>query len=357
MLLRFAPGFGFRGVLSSVTRASEWWEYKLAPTFATFYATALWLQIPLHTLWPLLLTVLLALAPGAAYVSLLNDLTDLRDDLAGGKANRLNGKSRRFVALALILSVAPGIGFAFYWRGDWLVVGLYGAAWLAFSLYSLPPFRLKNRGFLGMLADAAGSNLFPHALVAVLVFRWNQTPLDGRWLAFVAGWSFFYGLRGILWHQLCDLQFDEKSNVRTFARLHPPALLKRLGEWLIFPLELAALAGVLILLGNALVWISLGFYVVVEAIRVKLSKVNVIIVAPRPRFRLAMQDFYDVFYPLALLLSSTKLHAWDALVLLIHVVVFPHWLFVTLRGLIARSVTVKNHLGVRVKAALGRRAS
>jgi 4-hydroxybenzoate polyprenyltransferase len=142
------------------TRAVEWWEYKLSPIFATIYATALLLNVSIASLWPVLVLSLLALIPGAAYVSVINDLTDLKDDLASGKNNRLVGRSRLFIAVTLACCVLPGVLVATHLRNDKLPLTLYLANWAAFSLYSLPPVRLKNRGFPGILADAAGVHMF-----------------------------------------------------------------------------------------------------------------------------------------------------------------------------------------------------
>src|SRR6185436_15915732 len=164
--------------LAEVIRAGEWWEYKLAPIFAAFYATALTLRVPVISRWSAALTILLALVPGAAYVSVINDLTDRADDLAAGKPNRLAGRSRGLAALLVCVPVAAGLVFAVLWRHDVLLLPLYLAAWLAFSLYSLPPFRWKTRGILGVIADASGAHLFPTLVAVVLTYREAARPVD-----------------------------------------------------------------------------------------------------------------------------------------------------------------------------------
>src|SRR5205823_4799255 len=116
-------------------RASEWWGYKLAPTLACAYATSFILRVSLASSWPLLLLILAALAPCAAYVSVINDLTDAKDDLASGKTNRLLGRSRVFVGALLASCILPGIAVATYYRHDPLVLFLYLGSWIAFTLY------------------------------------------------------------------------------------------------------------------------------------------------------------------------------------------------------------------------------
>ncbi|MDQ3815268.1 MAG: hypothetical protein M3347_15205, partial [Armatimonadota bacterium] len=62
-----------RTKISQTIRALEWWEFKLCPIFATIYATAFLLQLSIISSWPLLVLAMLALIPGAAYVSVIND--------------------------------------------------------------------------------------------------------------------------------------------------------------------------------------------------------------------------------------------------------------------------------------------
>jgi 4-hydroxybenzoate polyprenyltransferase len=320
--------------ISRTIRAVDWWEYKLSPIFATIYATAFLLNISIITLWPLLLLALAALVPGAAYVSVINDLTDLEDDVASGKANRLVGRSWAFVAAVLACCVLPGIAVAIYWRGDPLLLWLYLAAWAAFTLYSLPPVRLKNRGALGPLADASGAHLFPTLLVVALVYRWRAVPVDAVWFASVAAWSLAFGLRGILWHQLSDLQNDEKIGLRTFARRRTIAQLRGIGNFIIFPVETAGFAVMLWHVGSRLAIALLCFYALLEWSRRKLWRMNLVIVVPKDRFHILMHEYYEVFFPLALLLSSSRRYPLDALVLVAHLTLFPRRAFQTLKDVV-----------------------
>lgn len=309
--------------ITRTVRALEWWEFKLSPIFATAYATALLSGRPAAPMWPLLLLALAALVPGAAYVSVVNDLTDLEDDLASGKGNRLVGRSRLSVALLLACCLLPGVAFSIYWRGDPLLLSLYLAAWLAFSLYSIPPARLKKRGFLGLLADASGAHLFPTLLVVALVYRWNAEPIDPVWFTAVAVWSLCLGLRGNLWHQLSDLHNDEKIGLRTFARRHKIARLHRLGNFVIFPLEAAGFAVMLWRVGSPAAFALLGLYALLEWSRKSWWKMNLVVVAPKERFHIVMLEYYEAFFPLAVLLTSAWRHPADALVVAAHLLLFP----------------------------------
>jgi 4-hydroxybenzoate polyprenyltransferase len=142
--------------------AGEWWEHKLAPMLGTGYMTAFHLRTSLLNLWPTFLATLIGIAAAAAYVSLINDLTDLSEDAAAGKRNRLAERPRRSAVAAIGGVLTVGVAVAIVaWGDEPLALGLYAGPWVAFSLYSLPPVRLKARGALGVLADAAGAHLFP----------------------------------------------------------------------------------------------------------------------------------------------------------------------------------------------------
>jgi len=325
---------GQKSNISQTIRAVEWWEYKLSPLFATIYATAFLLNLSIISLWPLLALALIALIPGAAYVSVINDLTDLEDDLASGKNNRLIGRSRTFITVTLACCILPGVMVAIHWRDDFLLLTLYLANWTAFSLYSLPPIRLKNRGLLGVLADASGAHLLPALLVISLVYRRKGIPIDFLWFTSVAVWSLSYGLRGILWHQFSDLDNDEKAGLRTFVLRHKLTPLYRFGNFIVFPAELSSFAIMLWYTGSRLAICLLFVYALLQWTRRKRWKTNLVIVAPKTRYRIVMQEYYEVFYPLAFLLSSSLKYPADAVVLFLHLFLFPRRAAQTLKDII-----------------------
>src|SRR5690349_12438602 len=245
---------------AGAVRAGEWWEYKFVPILTLFYATAFLLDRPIAALWQGLAILLASIIPGAIYVSLINDATDVAEDARAGKPNQLAGRSRRFIALALAAALAGGLAFAWLWRDEPLLLGTYLAAWLAYTLYSVPPFRLKTRGAAGLVADAAGANLFPSLLAVIMAFRAGGVAVDGIWLASAGLWSFAFGLRGILWHQLLDAENDQAAEVRTFVQRRSTRAGAAIGKFLVFPIELIALAAMLWQLGSPAPLIALLAY-------------------------------------------------------------------------------------------------
>ncbi len=241
----------------------------------------------------------------------------MRFPVGTGKANRLVGKSSAFVVTVLASCIIPGIAVAFYLRREPLLVSLYLASWTAFTLYSLSPIRLKNRGGWGVLADASGAHLFPTLLAIALVYRWSLKPFDAVWFVSAGVWSLSFGIRGIIWHQLNDLRYDEK-------RTHNIAWLQRLGNFIVFPTELAALVVMLWRTRCVIAVTLLGFYALLNFLRKRLWGSNFCIVAPRTQFHhILMHEYYEVFFPLAFILASSSRYAVDAIVIIVHALVFP----------------------------------
>lgn len=312
-----------RNRLTDAMRAGEWWEYKIAPILAVFYATSLLAGASILSLAPSLMLLLAALVPGAVYVSVLNDLTDRVEDGKAGKANRMAGAPAWIAWAAIGPAVAAGLAIAWYWSGDALLLGCYLAAWLAFTLYSLPPFRLKVRGLAGLAADASGAHLFPTLVAALLAFRAAGAPVDPFWLAAVGLWAFAHGLRGILWHQLLDSEADRTAGVRTFVQRVSRARAVALGHYLAWPAELAGLTCLLWKLGLAGPPIALLLYALLVRQRLIVFRMRAVVVEPRPRYLLLLQEYYILFLPLALLVEAASRRPGDSLILLAHLILFP----------------------------------
>ncbi|HEX2763401.1 MAG TPA: UbiA family prenyltransferase [Allosphingosinicella sp.] len=334
--------------LGIAVRTGQWWEHKLVPIVTAFYATALFRGAAITSLWSEGLIFLLSLLPGAVFVSVVNDLTDIRSDAAAGKANRMAGRSPAFRATALGAALAAGAPFLWHWSDRPILVALYGAAWIAFALYSVPPARLKARGAAGLAADAAGAHLFPTLLAAALVFASDGSAPDAAWMAALAIWSFACGCRGNLWHQLLDRAGDRQAGVRTFAARHSPGVAARTAE-AFFTIEAAALVALLLIVGSGLPFLAAAYYLFLAWRRWRCWHLPTVIAGPRAEYRLWLDDYYGVLLPLSLLAASALKHPFDLLVAAVHLALFPRrpaetaadsW-FLVLRPLLRRMSPVR----------------
>jgi 1,4-dihydroxy-2-naphthoate octaprenyltransferase len=292
------------------TRAIDWWDYKLLSIVQVFAATALVLHVPLSPLWFDAALLVAAIAIGAVFASLINDITDLADDARAGKPNQVARMPRGMPTALLLLTVT------------------YLCAWIAFVAYSVPPLRVKARGGWGVVAMASGEAALPGMVAALLCHHAAGRPLNGLWILAVAIWSFGNGARAIVWHQLNDEGADREAQIKTFVQSVGRARATRIVTLGLFPVELAGLAAMLAMIGSIWPVIGLGLYLFVVFLRTRFWRYVAVIVTPQRNHMLILQEYYLGFLPLTILIAAALRHPTDAFALLVLPVLFP---FVSLR--------------------------
>jgi hypothetical protein len=192
-----------------------------------------------------LMPYLVAAASIAAFGHVYHDAFDIEEDRIHGKENLwapLGNVSRALLILALSAgSILPWLLFP----GRSIPVALLAAELAMFILYATPPFRLKERGLPGAVADA----LYAHTLPAL----WTWVPFAAlygstlpRWFPFVLGtWAFAVGMRHILQHQMMQHDADAAANARTFVVRHGT---RATASWLAGALLPAEIVGFVVLL-------------------------------------------------------------------------------------------------------------
>ncbi len=296
----------------------------MVPLLAISYATMQVAQVPLEKIIFKLIFSLVAVVIGAIYVSVINDLTDIEEDKVADKTNRLSSVAPINRVLIVICCLSAGVACGFFIYPDHLSLFYYLMAWVVFTLYSVPPFRLKKRGVWGLLCDAMGAHLFPTLFIVSFLTESSQSTVSIWWYCAVGVWSLAYGLRGILWHQFYDRRNDLKSGTTTFASSRDPERFKP-QESIIFMVEMLALLYVFI--GTINIWTvsSLFLYIVLVLIRT-LSfhhKVCLIITPAGIPHQILMNDFYLVFFPLSILFTAATSERYGWIVLCCHLLFFP----------------------------------
>lgn len=304
-------------------RASDWWEYKIPPMLAVVYMIIQNSQYTVFNLLPLMMVSISAIILCAIYVSLLNDATDVVEDGKAGKKNGMAGYNRiqRTIFVLLPLSGALCIIGCF---SDFLSLAnlLYFAAYVSFTLYSLPPFRLKKRGFAGIAADALGSQVFPTLFLAITFYQWTNQEIQLLPSAVLSIWLLCFGLRGILWHQLADQKNDEVSRLVTFVQKISEVQLSRLST-VIIVVEMVAFAGFVTLHVLFLIIPGLILYFIYNWLLLKYLNVKQILINPKPeQYRIFLFEYYQVFLPLSLLLIYACENPINVVGLLLHLLLF-----------------------------------
>jgi hypothetical protein len=310
------------------TRATDWWDYKLLSIVQVFAATALLLHVPLSPLWLDAAMLAGAIAVGAVFASLLNDITDLADDARAGKLNQVARMPKGVPMTLLSFTVTIGGLVLWTWRHDPALCITYLCAWLAFVIYSVPPLRLKARGGWGVVAMALGEAALPSLVAALLCYHAVGRPFNGLWIVAVVLWSFGHGARAIVWHQLNDEDADREARIKTYVQSVGRARAARIVAWRLFPAELAGLTAMLAMIGSIWPAIGLGLYLCVVFLRTRYWSYVAVIVTPRPNHLLILQEYYLGYLPLAILIAAGIRHPPDALAVLVLLLLFP---FVSLR--------------------------
>jgi len=342
-----------------VFRGDVWWTNKIAPLLGTAYAVAVVLHVPVGALWPLLLRLLLAVIPAAAYVSVLNDLTDLEDDRRCGKPNRLSDFSPGARAGLLVVCLLLGAA------GGWLLSPypiaclFYAANWVPYTLYSAPPLRLKARGGWGVLMDACGAHLLPALWAASLIAEGTGQKLPLLFVAPLGVWSLSLGIRGILRHQMMDRERDRQAGVGTFAARTNPHSIDQLVRWGVLPAEFAGLAALLAQAGTWWPWALLVLDQLVEGLRICFLQARFTAAGPGAADRFLLAEYYELFYPLTflLLLAQREPAGWGLAGL--HLLLFsrPLRLFYEAVRAIGIQLARRHRLGRRLELRLKTRRS
>ena len=313
---------GIEKVLS-IIRSNAWWEYKFPPILAIGYMVIVNSGYPFAQIWPALILLLLSLITGAAYVSVLNDATDVTDDAAAAKVNRMANFSIVKRILLVVIALIAGVGFSIFYASHRPAMLLYISCYISFTLYSLPPFRLKKKGIAGAIADAAGSQLFPTLFFAEYLAFKTGYSIGYYQLIFIGVWSACFGLRGILWHQFHDMEKDILSRTKTIVQ----SLNNKQVVWcgtLIMSVELLTFVLILFTFKLLLPALLLVFYFIYSFLLNKKWRIMFIIIRPAySTYRIFMNEYYQVFLPLSILTSAAFSQPFALIILVFHIALFP----------------------------------
>lgn len=320
--------------LSRDIRSVLWWNHIASPLAGLIYGFG-WLGMDhLHHPERTVFLFTCSLFGTASFGYWINDLTDQELDQRAGKPNAtLQYTTPVNLLIAGILLLTGSLPWYFM---DYHSVGWY--AWLSviitLCLYSIPPVRLKERGFAGVLCDTLYGHLLPVWIVlGIFAPPRLVNAADWRWFA-VAGSALLVlkGIRNICLHQLEDRHRDRITGIRTFALVNGPLRTARLISWVILPLELLLLM-LLATVAHPLFLAGLLFFLFTYGLRVWSWKFYRSY-SQRMVYRLwyVLNDFYEGTFPLLALALLLFRHPGLWWLIPLHVFLFPqaliHWQWV-----------------------------
>ena len=203
----------------TLLKIDRWWTTHFGTMMASVYLV---LAIsptppPLQVLLPTLTLFTIATLGIGTFGHLLNDLTDIDQDARRGARNLFATRSTKSRVLLTVATLIVGILPWWWLPTTWAVAALVAAEYALFVLYSVPPVRLKERGFPGLVADALYAYVVPNAFAMLLFANLAKATIPAWMLVAILAWCFLFGLERIMYHELLDAAGDVRSGARTFV--------------------------------------------------------------------------------------------------------------------------------------------
>lgn len=306
-------------------RMPVWWHHLVPPILSIIYVIIWVNEVPLKQVVIPVLLFIISIIGTAGFGYWLNDWTDIETDRQAGKSNvtaGVNNRSRVLIFFALLLlGWLPWLGIP---ASPWAYLFL-GLLQLCFILYSVPPFRFKERSFLGILCDIHYGHVLPIAITfATFLPLWMPQKLwDWALITGITGLLYLKGIRNIVEHQINDRKNDLRSNTFTFIQAIGAVPAAWLLRSVLVPLELFAIAGLLARWSlPLLVWYGsyLSIYVFLfwrwGIFRLPIRRWNF-------HFWYIANDFYEGWFPLSILLLAAMEYSFYWILLSIHLLLFP----------------------------------
>lgn len=265
-------------------------------------------------------TIIVGVA-GLGYLS--NDLGDREKDVAIQKENATIGLGPGSIVLLfllfLVLAIAPWLYLPFTVKSLYLLL----LQFFLFYAYAFKPLRLKERNFLGVVADALYAHLVPALLAAYTFYTFTEKAMsqDVLLLTALCSWQLVLGIRNICFHQLKDHDNDISSGTNTFVTSYGLRKTTILVTRIMLPLELLGF-----LTFVALVSFSFPLFAVLITAYWLYKFFSERKVIPQFNYRdyayKFLDDLYIQWFPLALLILLCSRSLQFLPVLLLHLLLF-----------------------------------
>ena len=172
------------------------------------------------------------------------------NDLSDEEADRMVGKSNSAITYGKTNMILMAFGFLLvallpwmYLPSDSFSLLLIVLELLLFMLYAFPPFRLKNKGVVGVFTDALYAYVVPAVLATWTFYLAGDKKMANLTLFILplALWLLFVGLRGIVYHQLADFENDALAGSTTWVQSIGRQTAEKIIVRFLLPLEIGTL--------------------------------------------------------------------------------------------------------------------
>jgi 4-hydroxybenzoate polyprenyltransferase len=318
---------GFIVFFTKKLRLSNPWNFK-APLLITFPYLLFLLSnySEANTFYGILVSITVIVGvSGLGYLS--NDLGDRKKDALIVKENILVGMQPAAILFLFLLFFMLAFLPWLYLPFNSLSAILLILEIVLFFVYAIPPFRFKERRLLGVYTDSLYAHVLPAVLAAYTFQLFTRKNFEkfSDFAILVFFWQFVQGVRNILFHQIKDLESDEKSGTRTFVTFIGLERALKLIKKIVLPLEILILGVFLIFLaffwGHSFVLILslIYFFTTLISHWKKLASMDY-----RARAYLFLDDFYIQWFPLIILTELCMTSLSFLPIVILHLLLFKN---------------------------------
>ncbi len=274
--------------------------YKFSLIFCSIYVVLFYgNNLECNILFYLFISILLSIGiAGLGYV--MNDIKDFKDDLQNNKPNLFNKFSKSqsvlLVVLFALLSIFPWL----YLPTDKYTFYLLVIEFLLFFVYAFPPFRLKEKGFLGIITDALYAQVVPSLLAVYTFSKISNTILNVKLIVLYSAWLLLVGIRNIIKHQVEDFDNDKNTKTKTFVTIYGIEYSKKISLKYLFPIEFILFTSLLITIKTPYFIALLGYLLYTTILFIKRNKTTEIDSFYFINTRI-FNEFYEIHLPIILL--------------------------------------------------------
>lgn len=283
------------------------------------------------------LSVSLILCIGIAGIGyLFNDYNDMEQDKLANKQNIFLQFSKREIYLITILCLLFSIFPWFILPFNSVSLVLVGIEFFLFYAYAFKPFRWKEKGWLGVVADAGYAHVIPSVLAIYTFSNISNEEASFRFpikVCFVfLIWLVTNGIRNILLHQIEDFEHDKKVSTKTWIQGIGIENVKAYIIRFMVPVEWICFLMLPIVLGNMYLWLLVPYLIYLILYFLKKWAIN-----RYPFFKSSattnqqlflffngnmMNEYYEKYLPIVLLLLFCHYDSHFWIVLGFHFLVF-----------------------------------
>lgn len=262
----------------------------------------------------------------SAFGYLLNDFFDVQSDLLAGKKNVLATYRMPTRIIAMLIPLTLGIT-------TWLLMpfragatALFALQIIALFIYSAPPFRLKEQGLAGVMADAFYGHINPAFIALTALGGYSKALPNAVTFALILALALtLKGVRNILLHQIEDRKKDKRAGLKTFV-LQKGALfsLNLINRLLPFEIALTVSLALFISFFMPPFLLSILFFSVLTYL--KFSGWKLAYLPARQlkfKFHYFLNDYFEGWLPVFFLLLLAIKHAQFVWLLPVHLLLFP----------------------------------